>query len=154
MDFFRYQEQARRRTLLLLGYFFLAVAGIVFTVYLAFLFLISGNMADGLWQPDLLLPVAVAVIMVIIGGTLWKTCQLSTGGPAVAEMLGGRRIFPGSTDLQEKKLLNVVEEMAIASGTPMPAVYLLPEESGINAFAAGFRGSDAAIAVTVVACKT
>ena len=69
------------------------------------------------------------------------------GGRAVAEMVGGRRVDPQTTDLKERQLLNIVEEMAIASSVPMPSVYILPDEEGINAFAAGLTTSDAVVAV-------
>ena len=70
------------------------------------------------------------------------------GGSAVAEMVGGRAVDLKTTNLRERKLLNVVEEMSIASGIPMPAVYVLEDEPGLNAFAAGLTTSDAAVAVT------
>jgi Zn-dependent protease with chaperone function len=66
----------------------------------------------------------------------------------VAELLDGRPIDPNTTDPDERRVLNVVEEMAIASGTPVPPVYLLENEEGINAFAAGYTPSDAVIGVT------
>ena len=72
----------------------------------------------------------------------------SGGGEAVATMLGGTRIYYETTDPDEKRVLNVVEEMAIASGLPVPPVYLLSEEEGINAFTAGMRHQDAVIGVT------
>src|SRR5690606_1739724 len=80
--------------------------------------------------------VSVLVVGVVIAGSLFKHFQLRSGGKAVAESLNGRRIDPGTTDLEEKKILNVVEEMAIASGIPVPPVYVMEDES-INAFAAG-----------------
>ena len=70
------------------------------------------------------------------------------GGSAVAESLGGRLLEPGSADPHERKLLNIVEEMSIASGVPMPKVYVMDEENDINAFAAGHAPSDAAVSVT------
>ena len=73
---------------------------------------------------------------------------LAGGGAVVAAMLGGRRLEPGATDANERKLLNVVEEMAIASGVPVPPVYVMDQEAGINAFAAGFAPDNAVIGVT------
>ncbi len=73
---------------------------------------------------------------------------MSAGGSAVAESLDGRLIASNTNDPDERKLLNVVEEMSIASGVPMPKVYVLDNEDGINAFAAGHTPSDAAVAVT------
>src|SRR5690606_5887013 len=81
-------------------------------------------------------------------GTLFKVIELRTGGGAVvAEQLGGSRVSPNSRDPLERRLLNVVEEMAIASGIPVPPVYLL-DESGINAFAAGYETGNAVLGVT------
>ncbi|MEM6331129.1 MAG: M48 family metallopeptidase, partial [Planctomycetota bacterium] len=82
------------------------------------------------------------------GGSLFQVSALRAGGGScVAETLGGKRLFPDSAGPTERRVLNVVEEMAIASGTPVPPVYLM-EEAGINAFAAGFSPSDAVIGVT------
>ena len=85
----------------------------------------------------------------VIGlASLYKTSVLSAGGGVVARSLGGVRVSPDTTDPRQRRLLNVVEEMAIASGVPMPEVYLLEQESGINAFAAGHNPANAAVAVT------
>ncbi len=93
--------------------------------------------------------VTLGTLAVIALGSLFKTAQLAAGGAVVAEMMGGRRIdrnLSGAAPA-ERRLLNVVEEMAIASGVPMPQVFVLPED-GINAFAAGHRPDDAVVAVT------
>ena len=90
----------------------------------------------------------VAALGLIAGGSLFKIAQLAGGGTTVAERLGGRRMYPNSLDPNERRLLNVVEEMALASGVPVPPVFLLKNEQGINAFAAGFSPSDAVIGVT------
>jgi Zn-dependent protease with chaperone function len=92
--------------------------------------------------------VGVGVGAVVLVGSLYKIMALSAGGKAVAESLGGQLISPNTGDPRQRKLLNVVEEMAIASGTPAPPVYLLADEEGINAFAAGFSPRDAVIGVT------
>lgn len=156
MDFFQHQELAHRRTRRLVFYFLLAVLGIVASVYLACLLifgpgwesLATGFRLRSFWRPDLLGYSAAGTLAVIAGGCLYKISELSTGGGVVAESLGGRLLKPNSTDLQERKLLNVVEEMSIASGVPMPKVYVLDDERGINAFASGFSSNDAAVAVT------
>jgi Zn-dependent protease with chaperone function len=89
------------------------------------------------------------VVIGIIGlASLYKTVVLGGGGGVVAKSLGGVRVSLDTTDPQQRRLLNVVEEMAIASGVPMPEVYLLEQESGINAFAAGHNPANAAIGVT------
>jgi Zn-dependent protease with chaperone function len=157
MDFFERQETARRHTKLLVVYFVLAVIGIIAAVYLAVAMIFAGNglkhhsaatLPELLWNPKLLLGVAAGTVAIIFCGSSYKTLQLSSGGSAVAEMLGGRPVDANTSDPDERKLLNVVEEMAIASGTPVPQVYVLHEEQGINAFAAGHSTSDMAVCVT------
>lgn len=154
MDFFARQDQARRSTKLLVFYFFAAVGLIVVSVYvvLAGIFLRPkrdplGNL-DWLWNPEWMGWVALGTVTLIALGSLFKILELSRGGAAVATALGGRPVSPQTTDPDERKLLNVVEEMAIASGVPVPEVYLLDREQGINAFAAGFKPGDAVIGVT------
>ena len=155
MNFFQSQDHARKQTALLVLFFSLAVISLVVLTNLLVMFLfgyIDSQSLNGTaprlafdWQ--IFLSVGVVVIAVILLGSLYKISSLSKGGDAVAEMLGGQRIVDGSGDLDKQKILNVVEEMAIASGTPVPPVYLLDEE-GINAFAAGFTPSDAVIGIT------
>lgn len=153
MDFFHAQDQARRNTVRLVAYFALAVAIIVVAVYLAVALLLQDNSGDPqyltLWDPDLFVMVAAGTLLLILGGTLYKLVELATGGgAAVAAALGGRPLERDSAEPAERRLLNVVEEMAIASGLPAPPVYVLDEEMAINAFAAGSRPSEAVVAVT------
>jgi Zn-dependent protease with chaperone function len=150
MDFFSAQEAAKRKTAVLITYFILAVLFIIGGIYVALLFawISYDGTVKGLWHPDLLLCTALGVLLVVLTGIVTKSLALSKGGEAVAILLGGVPINPNSDDPDERKLLNVVEEMAIASGLPVPRVFLLPEENGINAFAAGIKTSDAAVAVT------
>lgn len=153
MDFFERQDQARRNTKLLVAYFILAVILIIAAVYLAIagLFLRGrydpGTMA-WLWHAELFWGVTLGTLAIIMGGTLYKMSEVSEGGGAVARMLGGRALNANTQDEDERKLLNVVEEMSIASGTPVPEVYVLEREESINAFAAGHTTNDAAIGVT------
>jgi Zn-dependent protease with chaperone function len=157
IDFFASQETARRKTGVLILYYILAVVLIVGTVYLAVagLFLGVGGRDAGdavraaqLWNPELFLWVTGATLLVVITGTWYRIAQLRGGGKAVATLLGGRPVARGTPDPDERKVLNVVEEMAIASGVPVPPVYVLDGERGINAFAAGFTPNDAVIGVT------
>jgi Zn-dependent protease with chaperone function len=149
MDFFESQAAAKRKTTLLLFYFLAAVIFIILGVYLAvFLAARVAEYRIPLWHPSLLLAVSAGVILIVLIGTLYKIIALSKGGMAVAEMLGGTPVLPNTKDPDERKLWNVVEEMAIASGVPVPSVCLLKDEEGINAFAAGRTPSDAVIAVT------
>ena len=92
--------------------------------------------------------VTLGTLAVILLGSLYKISELSSGGEGVALMLGGRAVDPQTTDLAERRLLNVVEEMALASGIPVPPVYIMDQERGINAFAAGHRPGDAVVAVS------
>ncbi len=158
MDFFERQDKARKNTKLLVFYFALAVMCIMAAVYFACLVIFAGASAQAhrygggpelaLWNPQILLYAAVGTLAVVAGGSLYKISALSSGGSAVAESLGGRLVNPNTTDADERKLRNVVEEMALASGVPVPQVYVMDEESGINAFAAGHSPSDAAVCVT------
>jgi Zn-dependent protease with chaperone function len=162
MNFFEHQEVARRKTSLLVFYFAVATVLIVGAVYLAVAGILLGLRAkqgepigpQSLWNPQLILWVTLGTVSVIVLGSLYKVSQLGSGGATVAELLGGRLLNSGTQDLDERVVLNVVEEMAIASGTPVPPVYLLDEEKGINAFAAGYTPNDAVIGVTRGAAET
>ena len=156
-DFFERQDIARRNTGRLVLLFVLAVLAIMLSIDLllaATMGYLSRDPATGAidWSlaGDLqLVGIAVVGTLVVVGGgTLFKIAQLRGGGRVIAEELGGRRLNPDTSVPAERQLLNVVEEMAIASGTPAPPVYLLDEEEGINAFAAGFTINDAVIGVT------
>jgi Zn-dependent protease with chaperone function len=154
MDFFESQATARRKSRRLIVYFVIAVFLIILTLYAVALVTMRFTSTAHLfapvsyWHPDVFAVVVVLTLFVIGGGSLFKILVLRRGGPAVAEMLGARPAVPDTRDLKERRFLNVVEEMAIASGTPVPAVYVLDEEPGINAFAAGYSVNDAAVAVT------
>jgi Zn-dependent protease with chaperone function len=157
-QFFENQEAARRQTSRLVFLFGCAVIGIVALLYALAVALTGLPEADAygrpiaapvqLWQPELLVQVALAALAVVSAGSLYKIAQLRGGGAVVAESLGGQLLPADSTHPEARKILNVVEEMAIASGTPTPPVYLLPDEDGINAFAAGFTPGDAVIGIT------
>ncbi|MDP6096733.1 MAG: M48 family metallopeptidase [Gammaproteobacteria bacterium] len=162
MDFFASQDTAKRNTGKLVFLFVMAViALVVVTNFLVmFIFGFLGSEMTSMaaistvsfdWNTFLL--VGLAVVSVILLGSLYKIGSLSGGGARVAEMMNGRLLVAGSGDLHERRILNIVEEMAIASGTPVPPVYLM-EESGINAFAAGYSPSDAVIGVTRGAIET
>jgi Zn-dependent protease with chaperone function len=162
MDFFAQQDNARRNSRMLVLLFLVAVLLLVVltnAAIAAFLFwsedynLYSGSRegAAGFWSyftwarfgaSGLAISATVALV------ALCKWVQLSTGGKAVAESLGGTRILPQSRDAAERRCLNVVEEMALAANMPVPPVYVLNDERGINAFAAGITPADAVVAVT------
>ncbi len=100
------------------------------------------------WNPGLFFIVTGAITALIVCGGAYKISQLRKGGKTLASMLGGRPIPSSTSDPDERILLNVVEEMAIASGTRVPEVYLMEQEPGINAFAAGFSSDDMVIGLT------
>jgi Zn-dependent protease with chaperone function len=148
MDFFTQQEKARKKTGLLVFFFILAVMCIIASIYATITIILLSNRAiDTPWRPEILFVVAAGTLLVVGAGSFFKINQLRKGGAAVAAMLGAVPVSPETKDLKERQLLNVVEEMAIASGTGMPEVYLL-DEPGINAFAAGWKTTDAAVCVT------
>lgn len=154
MDFFERQDRARSKTAQLVVYFVLAVVGTIVTLYFTIVFIWAifmrqqkGQTHIDFWDPQMLLWVGLGTVLVVGFSSLTKIMSLRDGGGAVARSLGGRKVETYTQDADERKLMNVVEEMAIASGTSVPEVYLLPE-AGINAFAAGFSPDDAAVAVT------
>lgn len=141
MNFFERQAAARRVSTRLLVLFALAVAGIVAAVMLA---------VAMFWGPDpRALAAAACVTVAIIGlGSLYRIASLRGGGDSVAQQLGGTLVPESTPDASLRRLRNVVEEIAIASGVPVPRLYVLEHEAGINAFAAGYSPSDAVLAVT------
>ncbi len=164
MNFFQLQDQARKKTGRLILLFAAAVTTIVLVTYMAVAFIwVAGvshatNQTDSnewtqravthdIWEPHLFALVLGGVVAIVVIGILIKLYQLRTGGRAVAESVGARLIDPTLATGQERKVLNVVEEMAIASGIPVPPVYIL-DEGGINAFAAGYTPKDAVVCVT------
>jgi Zn-dependent protease with chaperone function len=151
MNFFEQQRQAKRRTVLLVLLVTLAVFSLIAITCLA-LTLPMEEIPYVLRQYltldlRLVTVVSAVVLSIVLLGSVAKYSELATGGKVVARRLGGRLINHSARTLEEQRLLNVVEEMALASGTVVPSVYLLPEP-GINAFAAGFTPQDAVIGVT------
>lgn len=152
MDFFEAQDQAKQKTGKLIAYYVLAVIGIILSIYIVSVFLYRWQLAgfsETSWiNPIWLVFVSIIVLLTIFVGTIYRVSQLRKGGSAVARLLGGRRVESSTTDADERRLMNVVEEMSIASGLPVPDVYVLDKEENINAFAAGFGTNDAAVGVT------
>ncbi|HET8819562.1 MAG TPA: M48 family metallopeptidase [Xanthomonadaceae bacterium] len=147
MNFFERQAQARRMSTRLLVLFGLAVVGIVLAVDVA-VWLAWGPGAGEPPSWGLLGFASIATVAVIGLGSLYRVASLRAGGDAVAMQLGGVPVPEDTTDLSLRRLRNVVEEIAIASGVPMPALFVMEHEAGINAFAAGYAPTDAAVAVT------
>jgi Zn-dependent protease with chaperone function len=158
MNFFEYQEQARRQSRWLVFLFILAVTIIVVVIDLAIL--IAFGVMDPEQQQTLLsmetfkanlgtiLGGALVTTAVIVVASLFKTASLRSGGGKVARDLGGVLVEADARDPLRRRLYNVVEEIALASGIAVPEIYVLEQESAINAFAAGFTPADAAVAVT------
>jgi len=159
MRFFEHQEKARNHTFRLLVLFGLGVFALIFSIDAILLLGLGfsdspGGLDGANWGKILatyfpaLALVAAFLGFVIGSASLYRLSQLSSGGGAsVAESLGGRLLQAETSDPVERKILNIVEEMAIASGMPVPRVYLM-DEDGINAFAAGWSPNDAVIGVT------
>jgi len=162
MTFFEQQDVARRNTLVLVALFALAVIGVVIAMdaFIVSIFVVV-EIVDMPEDADYRLidvirsvpaPVylwgAIVTFALIIVESIRRTFKLRAGGEAIAGAFGARRIAPDTGDPLERRLLNVVEEMAIASGVRVPAAYVLDKELGINAFAAGFNVSNSVIAVT------
>jgi Zn-dependent protease with chaperone function len=158
MNFFQSQANARSQTKRLIFLFVLAVLSLVVLANLLVMGIngylnLEGQALTLSYMTDrfdwlTFLIISAIVVAFILVGSIYKTASLSGGGKVVAESLGGTSISHSTDNLQYKILLNVVEEMAIASGTPVPQVYVLQKEPAINAFAAGFSTDDAVIGIT------
>ncbi|MEN6330520.1 MAG: M48 family metallopeptidase [Smithella sp.] len=165
-NFFTRQEQARSNCRNLVVVFIVALLAIIIAIYFAFRLICYINLSTNVfttsetatnlmqrssflwWDPAIFILVFIGVILFIFTAGIIKMRQLQKGGGAVAKMLGGRCVAKSTNIPAERQLLNVVEEMAIAAGIPVPEVYILEKETGINAFAAGLTINDAAVAVT------
>ncbi|MEH6627192.1 MAG: M48 family metallopeptidase [Motiliproteus sp.] len=170
MDFFSQQDKARRNTGVLVLLFVIAVLLLITVTNLLVLLTLwsfdgsaDGGLRGGVaalvyqdtgvllsqmdWERFFLIGMAVAGV--VFCAIIYKWLQLAEGGKRIAESLGGSRIHPNTDDVDKKRVLNVVEEMAIASGMPVPSVYLMEAEYGINAFAAGNTPADAVVGVTL-----
>jgi Zn-dependent protease with chaperone function len=141
MNFFRYQHQARRATTRLVLLFVLAVLAIVLAVNLAAYPVLGADL-----QAQALLSLATALVIGI--ASWWRVRALRGGGALIAAQMGGRLVPADTSDPLLRRYRNVAEEMAIAAGIPVPLLFVLDDEQGINAFAAGYSPSDAAVAVT------
>ncbi|MCP4958230.1 MAG: M48 family metalloprotease [Actinomycetia bacterium] len=148
MDFQGHQEEAKQNTFKLVALLTAGVIAIIAVVSLLLFALFYYDSGSG--DPLTAVAIATPITLVGIGGaSLVKTSQLRSGGGSyVASSLGGRQIDFNTMDPAERQLGNVVEEMAIAAGMPVPAVFVLDDEPGINAFAAGWTADTAAIGVT------
>jgi len=155
VNFFAHQDRARSTTRKLVFLFICAVITLIAITSLLVFFLLGFTESSGgqvefsstALGSEIFIYVTLGVIAVVTLGSLFRLAQLQGGGKVVAEAMGGRLLNTSTLDANERKILNVVEEMAIASGTPVPPVYLM-EDTAINAFAAGYKAQDAVIGIT------
>ncbi|MEL6224353.1 MAG: M48 family metallopeptidase [Cyanobacteria bacterium J06627_8] len=162
MNFFEHQDQARRNTTRLVVLFGVAIASMILAFYIVAVCIYFYSTPNALmeyggdqtisaialmWQPGLFMMVAAGTVGFVGLGSAYKVFQLRGGGRVVAQSMGAVLVNIQTDDEDLRRLLNIVEEMAIASGVPVPPVYVM-DESGINAFAAGFTMNDAIICVT------
>ena len=147
MNFWEAQKKARKRTALYLTVFIALTLGIALLIEWVVRFLAQERYI----APMPYLGIIFLAITFIVAGFYYLMYR-SQGGSFVAESLGGRKVTPEAAAFDERQLLNIVEEMAVASGQPVPAVYII-ESKEINAFAAGMRPDNAAITVTRGAMK-
>ncbi|MFI0414153.1 MAG: M48 family metallopeptidase, partial [Candidatus Thiodiazotropha sp.] len=159
MNFFEHQDEAKRNTQRLVLLFLLAVVVIILAIDTVLLILFGTLLSDTAESPQTLsgfLTENSSILLFGTGGTgaaiglasLFRSASLKDGGAAVARQMGGVPVEADPQDPLRQRLRNVVEEIAIASGVPVPEIYIMERESGINAFAAGYSPSDAAVAVT------
>lgn len=159
MDFYAHQAAARSHSRWLVIAFLASLLAV--GVALDIVIFTALSVRDARYDGGLLGPIAYAtlhpfeailttlVVVAILGlASAYKSLELRGGGGVVARSLGGVRVDRDTTDLKRKRLLNIVEEMSIASGVPMPEVYILEQEAAINAFAAGHTPANAAVTVT------
>jgi Zn-dependent protease with chaperone function len=153
MNFFRAQDEARGRTTKLVVLLVLAIVVLAGSFYVMAVLgepalFGQGEVQLEWFQPKLFLATSGVALTVILGGSLLRIAELSKGGGAIAERLGGRLVGATTKDLSERRYLNVVQEMALASGLPVPLCYVIDGDETINAFAAGNTPQDAAVGVT------
>jgi len=157
MNFFEHQDKAKKHSARLLLFFSAAVVALIIVLSVAVGFvitLVDANSALTFQQSllsdfslKIIAIVAVLVVFTVIVGMLVKASELKSGGKAVAAAMGAKLVSASTNDFYEKRLLNIVEEMAIASGISVPSVFVLDDDS-INAFAAGYGVDDAVVGVT------
>ncbi len=168
MYFFDQQERAKRKSVVLVILYTIAVGLSIGLVYLLalwaaaicrYFYNVIGSYYDmdgtfvplsnpGLWNVWIFAIVIMLGLVVMVGATLRRIRFMGSGAESVALLMGGTLVDPRTQDSVHKRLLNIVEEMAIASGLPIPMVYVLLREPGINAFSSGFSHDATAIAVT------
>lgn len=151
-NFFERQDKARRATHWLVVWFALAVLGTAVAIYaVAIAALIYADILPGgsYWEPEIFAYAFGGTLLLVGGASFFKSLELGgSSGEMIARELGGVAVNPNATEADRRRLVNVVQEMSIASGVPMPKIFILEREKSINAFAAGTRIENAAIAVS------
>lgn len=161
MNFFEHQDNARQQTRILVGYFLVAILIIILAVNVAgfatWLFTLkTSQVENNTWlqlfiqwfQTDASWMLAIGALALILFGSILQWFNLSGGGPAVAKMVGARAVSSFKNNEKITQFIHVVEEMSIASGTPVPQLYVMEREPGINAFVAGYQIEDTVMVVT------
>jgi len=155
MNFFDFQDEAKKKTKFLVFYFIIAVLLIILAVNAAVYAVLFnkeireyGLHVDLRLQQTLWMYISAGVLVVIAFGSLLKLYLLRHGGRSIAAMVNARPILPDTQDFNEKRLIHVVEEMAIASGVKMPILYVMDNEQALNAFVAGTKPTDTVLVVT------
>jgi len=148
-QFFERQEAQKSYTRWLVVGFIVAFLVVTLVINLVVTIGVVGDPLYALRQyPEIVVWTSLIVIGTMLLASWHKSSQLRAGGAVVARSLGGVPVTAQDSDLKRKRLLNIVEEMAIAARIRKPQVYVLPEEQGINAFAAGHSPDEAAVTVT------
>lgn len=156
MNFFEQQDKARKRTTTLVLYFILAIVFIILAVDCLIIGLMYFNSTPGSLKTEELVSDAIIIgigltpaVLIVIGiGTLIRLYQTRGGGVSVAEMVKARPIDRDTQDFKEKRFINIVEEMSIASGVSVPQLFVMDNEPAINAFVAGVHQNDMVMVVT------
>ena len=148
-QFFERQEAQRKYTAWLVGAFVAAMFLVVIVINLVLIFGLGGSPVR-VWrsEPEVIVWITVIAFLTMLIASWHRSSQMREGGAAVARALGGVAVNANDGDLKRKRLVNIVEEMAIAARIRKPQVFVLPDEAGINAFAAGNSPDEAAVAVT------
>jgi len=155
MDFFEKQAQAKRKSVILIAYFVIAVIATVALINLI-AYLLMGYFASTqqlqitkeFWFSGPFWWLTAIVVGVILAGSVWRFSQLRKGGDRVPLMLGAQPLSMHSQNALHRRLINVTEEISIAAGTPVPALFILEQEAGINAFVAGYHLQDITLTVS------
>lgn len=139
MDLFAQQARNRRETWVLMLAFLALFLLVGFSIDLVY------SESSGLMVSGFVLPLPIFTGVALGGGALGVVTSYFGGDKLVLAAVGARELNPARPE--ERQLRNVVEEMALASGLPVPRVYVVPDPDP-NAFATGRSPEHASLAVT------